>query len=166
MITIDITIEIDKKIIEDKSELTKTFNSHYINIVKSTTGKHPIKLGTLASRISKKEIVTAITDKFKNHSSIISIKNEFQPAAELNIKAATVKQVNKIIRSLNAKKAVGPDSSKGCKNVSLHNRQTSNIINNTRQSFFTRAVLIDLSKVFDCIQHNLLIAKLCLWTDF
>ena len=108
MITIDITIEIDKKIIEDKSELTKTFNSHYINIVKSTTGKHPIKLGTLASRISKKEIVTAITDKFKNHSSIISIKNEFQPAAELNIKAATVEQVNKII-SLNAKKAVGPD---------------------------------------------------------
>ena len=109
MITIDITIEIDKKIIEDKSELTRTFNSHYINIVKSTTGKHPIKLGTLASRISKKEIVTAITDKFKNHSSIISIKNEFQPAAELNIKAATVEQVNKIIRSLNAKKAVGPD---------------------------------------------------------
>ena len=108
MITIDITIEIDKKIIEDKSELTKTFNSHYINIVKSTTGKHPIKLGTLASRISKKEIVTAITDKFKNHLSIISIKNEFQPAAELNIKAATVEQVNKII-SLNAKKAVGPD---------------------------------------------------------
>ena len=108
MITIDITIEIDKKIIEDKSELTKTFNSHYINIVKSTTGKHPIKLGTLASRISKKEIVTAITDEFKNHSSIISIKNEFQPAAELNIKAATVEQVNKII-SLNAKKAVGPD---------------------------------------------------------
>ena len=53
MITIDITIEIDKKIIEDKSELTKTFNSHYITIVKSTTGKHPTKLGTLASRISK-----------------------------------------------------------------------------------------------------------------
>ena len=50
----DITIEIDSKIIEDKSELAKTFNSHYINIVKSTTGKHPTKLGTLASRISEK----------------------------------------------------------------------------------------------------------------
>ena len=35
----DITIEIENKIIEDDSELTKTFNSHYINIVKSTTGK-------------------------------------------------------------------------------------------------------------------------------
>ena len=47
-------IEIDNKIIEDKSELAKTFNSHYINIVKSTTGKHPTKLGTLGSRINEK----------------------------------------------------------------------------------------------------------------
>ena len=77
-----------------KSELAKTFNSHYINIVKSTTGKHPTKLGTLASRISEKEVVATIIDKFKNHPSIISIKNEFQPTAELNIKAATVDQIN------------------------------------------------------------------------
>ena len=47
-------IEIDNKIIEDKPELAKTFNSHYINIVKSTTGKHPTKLGTLGSRINEK----------------------------------------------------------------------------------------------------------------
>ena len=51
---------------------------HYINIVKSTTGKHSTKLGTLATRISEKEIVVTIIDKFKNHPSIISIKNEFR----------------------------------------------------------------------------------------
>ena len=34
----DITIKIYNKIIEDESELAKTFNSHYMNIVKSTTG--------------------------------------------------------------------------------------------------------------------------------
>ena len=73
----DIKTEIDNKIIEDKSELAKTFNSHYINIAKSTTGMHPTKLGTLASRISEKEIIVTIIDKFKNHPSIISIKNEF-----------------------------------------------------------------------------------------
>ena len=39
-----ITIEINNKIIGDKSELVKTFNPHYINIVKCTTGKHPTKL--------------------------------------------------------------------------------------------------------------------------
>ena len=47
----DTTLEIDNKIIEDGSELTKTFNSHYINIVKSTTGKHPTKLGTFPAGI-------------------------------------------------------------------------------------------------------------------
>ena len=63
----------------------------------------------LASRISEKEIVTTITDKFKNDPSIISINNEFRPNAELNFKAATVDQINKIIRSLDAKKATGQD---------------------------------------------------------
>ena len=84
------------------SFIIMTFNSHYINIVKSTTGKNPTKLGTLASRISEKEIVATIIDKIKNHPSIISIKNEFRPTAELNIKAATVDQINKIIRNLDA----------------------------------------------------------------
>ena len=78
----DITIEINNKIIEDKSELAKTFNSHYINIVKSTTGTHPTKLGTfLASRISEKDVVATIIDKFKNNPSIVSIKSEFRPTA-------------------------------------------------------------------------------------
>ena len=81
----DIAIKIDNKIIEDKSELVKIFNWHYINIVKSTTGKHSTKLETSASRISEKEIVATIIDKFKNHPSIISIKNEFRPTAEVNI---------------------------------------------------------------------------------
>ena len=46
------SIETDNKIIEDEPESTKQFNSHYINIVKSTTGKHPTKLQTLASRVT------------------------------------------------------------------------------------------------------------------
>ena len=105
----DISIEIDNKIIEDESELAKTFNSYYINIAKSATGKHPTKLGTFTSRISEKEIVTTIIDKFKNHPSIISIKNEFRPTTELNIKAVKVDQINEIIRSVDAKQVKGPD---------------------------------------------------------
>ena len=77
----DITIEIDDKIIEDKSELAKTFDSHYINIVKSATGKHSTKLGTSANRISEKQIAATIIDKFKNQLSNLSIKNEFGPTA-------------------------------------------------------------------------------------
>ena len=97
-----ISIEIDNKIIEHESELAKKFNSHYINIVKSTTSKHATKLGTLVSRVSKKEIFATTIDK--NHLSIMSIKNEFPTVAELNIKAATVDHINKIIRSLDTKR--------------------------------------------------------------
>ena len=47
--------------------------------------------------------------KFKNLPSITNIKNEFRPTAELNTKAVTVDQINKIIRSLDVNKATGPD---------------------------------------------------------
>ena len=148
----DITIEIDNKIIEDKSEVAKTFNSHYINIV-STTGKHPTKLWTLASRISEKDIVATITDKFKNHPSIISIKNEFRPAAELKIKAATVDQINKIIRSLDSKKATGPDkiSAKVVKmSAYIIDKHLTNIINNhlLRNSFSDSAKIASVRPIF------------------
>ena len=46
-------------------------------------------------------------DKFKNHWSIVSIKNTFPPTVELNVKAATVNQINQIIRSLDVVKATG-----------------------------------------------------------
>ena len=148
-----ILIEIDNKIIEDKSELAKTFNSHYINIVKSTTGKHAAKLGTLASRISKKEIVATIIDKFKNRPSIIGFKSEFRPTAELNIKAAAVNQINKMIKILDAKKAAGPDKIR-VKVVKISayiiDKHLTNIINNDllRNSFSDSANIASVRSIF------------------
>ena len=75
-------------------------------MVKSRTGEHPTKLGTLADRVSEREIFAAIIDKFKNHSSIMSIKNKFPTTTELNIKAAIVDQTNKIIKRLDAKMVI------------------------------------------------------------
>ena len=49
------------KSLKDESELVERFN----NIVKSTTGEHPTKFGILASKVSEKENVTTIIDKFK-----------------------------------------------------------------------------------------------------
>ena len=149
----DITIEIDNKIIEDESELAKTSNSHYINIVKSTTGRHPTKLGTLARRISEKEIVATIIDKFKNHPSIINIKNEFRPTAELYFKAATVDQINKVIRRLGAKEAAEPDkiSVKVVKmSAYIINKHLTNIINNDllRNSFSDSAKIALVRSIF------------------
>ena len=39
----NIAIKVKEKYITKENELTKTFNSHYINIVKNTTGKMPVK---------------------------------------------------------------------------------------------------------------------------
>ena len=110
-----------------------TFNLRYINIVKRITGKHPTKLKTLASGVSEKETVATIIDKFKNHPSIVSIKNEFRPSAQLNIKVPTVVQIGKIISSLDAKKATEPYKipAKVVKMASyIIDKHLNNIINN------------------------------------
>ena len=122
-------------------------------MVKSTNAKHPTKLGTLSSRISEKEIAAIITDKFKNHPSFINIKNEFRPTAELNNKAATVDQINKIIRSLDAKKAAGPDKVpvKVAKMSSyIIDKHLTNIINNDllRNSFSDSAKIASVRPIF------------------
>ena len=122
-------------------------------MVKSTNAKHPTKLGTLSSRISEKEIAAIITDKFKNHPSFINIKNEFRPTAELNNKAATVDQINKIIRSLDAKKATGPDKVpvKVAKMSSyIIDKHLTNIINNDllRNSFSDSAKIASVRPIF------------------
>ena len=63
--------------------------------MKSTTGKHPTKFGTLTSRISQNQIAATIIDKCKTHPSILNIKNQFTPTAELNVKPAAVDHINK-----------------------------------------------------------------------
>ena len=59
--------------------------------------KTKTKKKTIASRVSEKENVATIIDKFKNIPRIISIKDEFRLTAELKVKTATVKQINKVI---------------------------------------------------------------------
>lgn len=66
-----------------------------------------MKVAHLACKVSENEIVTTISDKCKSHQSI-SIKNQFPATAELNISAATVDQINKIIKSLDGNKLTEP----------------------------------------------------------
>ena len=78
----------------------------------------------------KNKIVATIIGKFKNHPSIISIKNVFRPTARLNIKAAPVDQ---IIRRLDVKKVIEPDkiSVKIVKmSAYIIDKHVTNIINN------------------------------------
>ena len=81
------------------------------------------------------------------------MKNEFQPTAEVNIKAATVDQISKIIISLNAKKATGPDkiSVKIVKmSAYIIDQQLTNIIDNDllRKSFSDSAKIASVRPIF------------------
>ena len=81
------------------------------------------------------------------------MKNEFRPTAELNIKAATVDQINKIIRSLETKRAARPDKIlvKVVK-MSAHiiDKHLTNIINNDllRNSFSDSAKIASVRPIF------------------
>lgn len=62
------------KIITDDSELVEVFNNEYINIVEKCSGIKPDHLNNkrLASRLT---VINNIKEKFKNHPSIVEIKN-------------------------------------------------------------------------------------------
>ena len=73
-----LSTEFKNGIIEKKSELATQLNSHYISIVKSTTGKHSTKLGILARKINENKIVLTITNTNKVTRALKLSKINFQ----------------------------------------------------------------------------------------
>ena len=73
-----LSTEIKHGIIKDESELAKQLNSYYISTVKSTTGKHPTKLGTLAWKINKNEIFATIINTNKITGALKLSRINFQ----------------------------------------------------------------------------------------
>ena len=105
----NISIDINGNIIEDEQKLTKEFNSYYINIAKTTSGKPPMKLENDLDYINDSLITKPITKKYKNHPSIKAIQDTFPVKKEFKIEEAKVEQINKILRNINSRKATGPD---------------------------------------------------------
>ena len=62
---------------EDEQKLTKEFNSYYINIAKTTSGKLPMKLKNNLDYINDSLITKPIIEKYKNHPSIKAIQDTF-----------------------------------------------------------------------------------------
>ena len=103
----DIALHIGEKTVTDCNKLAKEFNEYYINIVQNTTGKATIKLQ--GSNNDKSNVETMIKI-YEHHPSIKLIKEHIQKENNIfNIKAASVGQINKIIKGLNPKNTTGPD---------------------------------------------------------
>ena len=107
----DITLIHQNKIISDEKQLTKLFNSYYINIVeKSSDTKN---FGTNFENTSVQS-VRDIVNSYKNHPSIIIIKQVINGSNVSDSERFSFKTVNeseiKDLKNLDIKKASGTDT--------------------------------------------------------
>ena len=63
-------------LMKNLQKLIKTFNEHYVNIVKRSSGLKPEKMELDNSLNTSKNILHSIIDRYKNHPSIPGIKSE------------------------------------------------------------------------------------------
>ena len=100
----------DNQFIDNEIELVEMFNSHYINLVENMTGISP----DISPFHDLQEIdvycVKQIIKKFESHPSIAEIKKNINIVELFTIKEATVSDINKLLKSVNTKKATGPDN--------------------------------------------------------
>ena len=102
------SIDTNGNIVEDQQKL-KEFNSYYINIAKTTSGKPPMKLENNLDCIHDSLMTKRIIENDENHPSIRAVQDTFPVKKEFIIEETKVEQINKILRNINSRKATGPD---------------------------------------------------------
>ena len=105
-----ISIKKDNQFIDNEIELVEMFNSHYINIVENMTGIPPDISPLYDLQENDVYCVKQIIKKFENHPSIVEIKKNINIVEKFTIKEATVSDINTLLKSVNTKKATGPDN--------------------------------------------------------
>jgi len=83
--------------------------TYYINIVEKTSGKAPDSIGNSSHAENDSATIDKIIKHYENHPSICKIKNNQNKNKTFEFPEAKVEDINKIIKSLNPKKATGPD---------------------------------------------------------
>ena len=94
--------------IKGESVLVEMFNNHYINIVEKTSGTTPESLGDSSLPENDEESINKIL-KHENNPSASKIKCNQNETLNFDFPVAKVEDMNKIIRSLNPRKATAPD---------------------------------------------------------
>ena len=110
----DITLRNKKEIITDEKKLANLFNSHYINIVKISSGIKPETISSTCN-INDTYGIQHIVNLYKDHPSIKLIKKKIIPDGNkeqeiFSFKPNTVDNVKKRLNETDTKKAVGIDT--------------------------------------------------------
>ena len=106
----DIMLINDDEMVTDDKTLAKTFNNHYIDIVKRSSGLKPEKMKFDKSLNTSRNILHSIMDRYKNHPSILKIKSgvssKFFSDSDFSRNIlVTSDEVEKMLKSLNSKKS-------------------------------------------------------------
>ena len=105
-----ITLKEEGEFISDEKELVNIFNIHYTNIVENSTGTPPKAVESNTDQKHDQSAVTKIIDHYKNHPSIIKIKEKQLPNQEtFSIPFARKEEINNLIRKIDITKSAGPD---------------------------------------------------------
>ena len=63
----DVTLIDGKNVITDVSEIAKTFNKHYINIVEKSCENKPNKIGTILRSLNDSDVIDRIIKSCQSH---------------------------------------------------------------------------------------------------
>ena len=96
-------------LIKGESVLVEMFNNHYISIVQKTSDIAPESLRDSSLPENDEETVNKILKHYENHPGVSKIKHNQNEILNFDFPTTKVKDINKIIKSLNRRKAIGPD---------------------------------------------------------
>ena len=117
------------------------FNDHYINIVEQSCAFKPEKVEFDIGSSNKNGVLSSILDKYRNQPSIV-IKNELLKSMNINL-SPFISAYRKNYYTQHV-------------SLGLLEEWREHLDNNKTVG----GILMDLSKTFDCVPHDLLLAKL------
>ncbi len=110
LVTNDITIAKDGKLITESFEIAEIFNKYYANIFENATGKKPTNIKKqLPVDVTKKYVFNNIVEAYINHPSIIAIKENFPCQDVFSFREVSEKEIFDNLNNLNTKKSTGDD---------------------------------------------------------
>ena len=105
----DISLVHNNQIVTDDYQLTEIFNNHYINIVEKTSGQKPFNIADTVETDDDGQLVRLILDKYKNHPSVLAIKEGNEISDPFSFHEVQPHEVWALLKSLDKKKSTGED---------------------------------------------------------
>ena len=163
-----------EKIIVKNDEIAKVFSKYF----SETVEKLNIFEWRSCETKNTEDQLTDIINKYKSHPSIKKIKSNYTIKQKFSFKPVTVKDIENVIKNIPTNKVAGGEIPLNvlkqsaftyviltdCINdCSFHSTCSFRLLqewqNELDKSGFIGTILMDLSKAYDCLPHDLLIAK-------